>query len=180
MSPVSPARDVRAGMSTIPTTTPSPNMSPPDATRTWTLDRVALAVIGVVMLPAAVQATFAPRSFFEDFPLGRGWVAHPGDLYNEHLVGDVGALLLALIVATAWTVLRRLPTGPLAAAWLVQGTLHLAYHGAHLGGYEAADAVGLIASLVLVPSLATVALVSYLRGGGRRAVAARRPTTSTP
>ena len=51
----------------------------------------ALGLIAVFMLPAGIQATFAPRSFFDDFPLGRGWISHTGDAYNEHLVRDVGA-----------------------------------------------------------------------------------------
>ena len=56
--------------------------------------RIALGLIAVFMAPAGVQAPFAPRSFFDDFPLGRSWIAHHGDAYNEHLVRDVGALSL--------------------------------------------------------------------------------------
>jgi uncharacterized membrane protein len=120
--------------------------------------RIALAVIAVMMLPAGLQAAFAPRSFFDDFPLGRGWIAHDGDAFNEHLVRDVGALFLALITVTAWTVWRDGATRPVAAAWLVQGVLHFAYHVGHLDGYETVDKVGLVGSLVAVPALALVAL----------------------
>jgi hypothetical protein len=49
-------------------------------------DHVALATIAVVMLPTGLQAAFAPRSFFDDFPLGRGWISSGGEAYNEHLV----------------------------------------------------------------------------------------------
>ena len=73
------------------------------------IEAVALGLIAVFMLPAGVQATFAPRSFFDDFPLGRGWISHTGDAYNEHLVRDVGALFLAMIIVTVWTVWRHLP-----------------------------------------------------------------------
>ena len=76
------------------------------------IERVALGLIAVFMLPAGLQATLAPKSFFDDFPLGRGWIAHQGDAYNEHLVRDVGALFLALIVATAWTAWRSGPARP--------------------------------------------------------------------
>jgi uncharacterized membrane protein len=122
------------------------------------IERVALALIAAFMLPAGLQAAFAPQSFFEDFPFGRGWIAHRGDAYNEHLVRDVGALFLALIVVTAWTVWRRGPSRPVAVAWLVQGLLHVVYHAGHLDGYGTADKVGLIGSLVTVPALALVAL----------------------
>ena len=122
------------------------------------IQTVALGLIAVFMLPAGIQAAFAPRSFFDDFPLGRGWIAHEGDAYNEHLVRDVGALFLALIVVTVCTLWRRLPTWPVALAWLVQGALHLTYHAGHLDGYDSIDKIGLIGSLVTVPVLALVAL----------------------
>ncbi len=65
-------------------------------------------LIALFMLPVGVQAALFPRSFFEDFPLGRGWVAATGGPYNEHLVRDnVGVLFVALIVATAWTAWTR-------------------------------------------------------------------------
>ena len=122
------------------------------------VERGALGLIAIFMLPAGLQAAFAPKSFFTDFPLGRGWIAAEGDVYNEHLVRDVGALFLALIIVTAWTVWRRGPSRPVAVAWLVQGALHLVYHGGHLDGYDTADKVGLIGSLITVPALALVAL----------------------
>jgi hypothetical protein len=122
------------------------------------IERGALGLIALFMLPAGLQAAFAPQSFFDDFPLGRGWISHTGDAYNEHLVRDVGALYLALIVATAWTLWRRHPLRALAAAWLLQGVLHLVYHGGHLDGFDTVDKFGLIGSLVLVPVLAVVAL----------------------
>ena len=122
------------------------------------IETVALGLIAVFMLPVGLQATFAPRSFFDDFPLGRSWIAHEGDAYNEHLVRDVGALFLALIVVTVWTLLRHRPARPVAAAWLVQGTLHHAYHAGHLDGYGTVDKFGLVGSLVSIPALALVAL----------------------
>ena len=122
------------------------------------VERVALALIAVFMLPAGLQAALAPRSFFDDFPLGRGWIAHQGDAYNEHLVRDVGALFLALVVVTAWTAWRRGPSRAVAVAWLLQGVLHLVFHVSHLDGYDTIDKVGLIGSLVSVPVLALVVL----------------------
>jgi hypothetical protein len=121
---------------------------------------IALSLIALGMLPAGLQAAFAPRSFYDDFPLGRGWVSLEGAAYNEHLVRDVGGLFLALIVATAWTVWKRGPTTAIALAWLVQGVLHLAHHVRHLHGFATADQIGLVFSLVAVPVLALVALLA--------------------
>lgn len=122
--------------------------------------RISLGLIAVFMSPAAIQATFAPRSFFDDFPLGRNWISGTGDLYNEHLIRDVGGLFTAMIIVTAWTVWRRHSTAPIATAWLVQGVLHAGFHLGHLDGYETMDKFGLIASLAAIPGLAAVALWS--------------------
>ena len=120
--------------------------------------RIPLGLIAVFMSPAAVQATLAPRSFFDDFPLDRNWISATGDLYNEHLIRDVGGLFTAMIIVTAWTLWRRHPTAPIATAWLIQGVLHAGFHLGHLDGYKTIDKLGLIASLATIPVLAAVAL----------------------
>ena len=114
------------------------------------------------MIPAGLQAAFAPRSFFDEFPLGRGWISAGEAAYDEHLVRDVGALFLAMIVVTLWSAWRREAMLGVAIAWLVQGVLHLAYHVGHLEGLADADKVGLVVSLVLVPVLALLALFALL------------------
>lgn len=86
--------------------------------------QIPLGLIALFMAPAAVQATVTPRSFFDDFPLGRHWISGTGDAYNEHLVRDVGGLFAAMIIVTVWTLSRRHPTRPIATAWLIQGALH--------------------------------------------------------
>ena len=44
--------------------------------------RYGLLVIAFAQLGATMQALLAPRSFYDDFPLGRGWVqAYPA--YND-------------------------------------------------------------------------------------------------
>lgn len=127
------------------------------------IQRWSLALIALFMLPTAIQATFAPESWFEDFPLGRGWIAAEGGAYDEHLVRDVGVLFLALIVVTAWSVWRREAMTIVAVAWLVQGVFHFGYHVDHLDGLETVDQVGLIGSLVSIPVLAACSLWAGLR-----------------
>jgi hypothetical protein len=121
-------------------------------------NRISLGLIAVFMSPVAVQATLAPRSFFDDFPLGRNWISGTGDQFNEHLIRDVGGLFIAMIIVTAWTLWRRHPTAPIATAWLIQGVLHAGFHIGHLDGYEPIDKLGLVTSLAAIPVLATVAL----------------------
>lgn len=118
---------------------------------------VALAAIAIMMMPVGLQAALSPRSFFDDFPMGRGWIAQ-GGTYDEHLVRDVGVLFLAMIVVTVWAIWRRGSARPVAAAWLLQGVMHFAYHVGHLDGYDGLDKIGLLGSLVAIPILAGVAL----------------------
>ncbi len=122
------------------------------------IERWSLALIAVFMLPTALQATFAPRSWFDDFPLGRGWIAAEGGGYDEHLVRDVGVLFLSLIIVTAWAAWRGEATRAVAIAWIVQGVLHLVYHVGHLDGLGTPDRIALVGSLVSIPLLALVAL----------------------
>lgn len=122
-----------------------------------------LVVLGVMFLPAGLQAAFFPRSFFDDFPLGRGWIAGTDQFYGEHLVRDVGALFLAMVVVSVWAWWEPGLCLPVAAAWLVQGTLHLVYHFGHLHGLEGFDVVGILSSLVVVPIIASTVIVLEVR-----------------
>ena len=122
------------------------------------MQRWSLALIAVFMLPTALQATLAPRSWFDDFPLGRGWIAAEGGAFDEHLVRDVGVLFLALVIVTAWSAWRGEATLAVAIAWIVQGVLHLVYHVGHLDGLPTADRVAMIGSLASIPLLGAVAV----------------------
>jgi hypothetical protein len=128
--------------------------------------KLALLAISIGMMPTAIQATFAPRTWFDDFPLGRGWVAAEGGSYDEHLVRDVGVLFIALIIVTVWSALTDELVRVVAVAWLVQGVLHVAYHAGHLDGLDTLDRFALIGTLVAIPALAGVALWADL--GDRR------------
>jgi len=134
------------------------------------IEQVALGLIAVFMLPVGLQAAFTPERFFADFPFDRGWILAEGGAYNEHLVRDVGALFIAMVVVTVWALWRRQLRRPVAVAWLVEGTLHVIYHVGHLDNYESVDKVAMIASLAAVPVLAAVALWA---GAPRRASAGR-------
>ena len=122
------------------------------------IERGALWLLTVFAVPVGLQAAVAPRSFFDDFPFGRSWISVDGAMYDEHLVRDVGALFLAMAIVTGWTAWRRRPSGAIAVAWIVQGLLHVVYHGAHLDGLPTIDRVLLISSLAGVPVLGLVAL----------------------
>lgn len=116
--------------------------------------RVVLGALAAVQVLDGLYALVAPASFYEDFPLGRGWVeALPA--YNEHLVRDVGGLFLAtgaVLLAAAWWMERRLILVA-AGSFLLFSIPHTAYHLLNLGPYDTGDAIGnavaLIATVVL-------------------------------
>ncbi len=127
--------------------------------------RIALVVLGVGNIPVGVWATFAPRSFYDDFPgFGRHWVQVDGP-YNQHLVRDFGALNLALAVVTiaAAITLSRPLVIAVAIAWLAWGVPHLVYHLRHLDVYSTDDQVLNVVLLSALPVLAVGVLVLTLR-----------------
>jgi hypothetical protein len=122
------------------------------ALRGWS--RLLLWLLAISAFAIGVQAAFFPRSFYDDFPFGRGWVAMDGR-YNEHLVRDVGALNLALFVLTICAIFvgTRTLARITAASWLVYSVPHLVYHLRHLsmpmsGGEKVAVVVSLSLPIV--------------------------------
>src|SRR5690348_13415732 len=72
------------------TSTAGPGAGPAHTHHTRsTVARAALSLLAVLALYQGIWAQLAPRSFFEGFPGGMGWIATEGP-YNEHLVRDVG------------------------------------------------------------------------------------------
>jgi hypothetical protein len=129
------------------------------------LMRIGLAILAIGIAPLAIWATFFPRQFFDDFPGGgRHWVAVDGP-YNEHLVRDVGALSLALLIVAVFALVTL--SVPLvratAIAFLVNGVLHVGYHVRHLSGFDTADKVGIVGGLVVAPIVGALLLVATLR-----------------
>jgi hypothetical protein len=112
--------------------------------------RYGLLVVAFAQLGATVQALVAPRSFYEDFPFGRGWVqAYPA--YNDHLIYDYGAYTLgavvALVIAAVW--LDRRVVQLATASWLVSATIHLVNHVLTVDRYGTGDAIVNLAGLAL-------------------------------
>lgn len=136
--------------------------------RDWVV-RVVLALWAAVSVQLAIWATFAPRSFYDDYPgFGREWVRVDGP-YNEHFVRDFGALNLALAVVTvaALVTLSRPMVIAVAVAWLAWSVPHLVYHLRHLDVFSSGDKVVNVFLLASLPVLAVVVLVLTLQRPAR-------------
>ncbi len=126
--------------------------------------RAVLGALAAIQITDGLYALIAPHSFYEDFPLGRGWVeALPA--YNEHLVRDVGALFLATAVVLVAAVIyleRRLVLVTLLS-FLTFSVPHLIYHALNLGVYDAGDAFANVVSLALTVVAPLALLAAMLR-----------------
>jgi nucleoside-diphosphate-sugar epimerase len=137
---------------------------PADAAAPSLLQTVLLLVLALSGLSSGIQATFWPRSFFDDFPFGLGWVAADPP-YNEHLIRDFGGLnlglgLVALVAAFAG---GRALIRTAAGAWLLFGVPHLVFHLRHLDHLEGADQAAVAVSLTASVVMAGVVLAMDLR-----------------
>ena len=109
-------------------------------------------------------ATFAPRSWYDDFPGGpfEAWAA-ASPPYNQHLVTDVGALYLGFTVLFVWALWRPARTliVPVAVAWIVAQVPHFLYHVQHDETLSTGDRVvqlsGLIGFVVVSAAVAWLA-----------------------
>jgi nucleoside-diphosphate-sugar epimerase len=122
--------------------------------------RLALWVLVFSAFGVGFQAAFFPRSFYDDFPFGRGWVAMDGP-YNQHLIRDVGVLNLALLVVTvgALVINTRAVARLTALAWLVYSVPHFVYHARHLTmDMPGAEKVVMLGSLAVPVLLALFVL----------------------
>jgi hypothetical protein len=126
--------------------------------------RAILAVLGAIQLTDGLYALFAPRSFYDDFPLGRGWVeALPS--YSEHLVRDVGSLFIAtavvLFAAAIWT--ERTMVRVATVSFLAFSVPHTVYHVLNLGPYDTADAIANVVGLVFTVVAPLIVLAATFR-----------------
>jgi hypothetical protein len=125
-----------------------------------------LGVTGVVNMAVGAWAELAPHRWYRTFPgAGHHWVSAVGP-YDEHLVRDVGAALLAIGLLMLWTALEpRTPVlRPAMASVLVFALLHFAYHAAaweHMGVGDNIANLAVLSLVVLVPG----ALLWFTREG---------------
>ncbi len=124
--------------------------------------RVFLLILAATGAATGPWAAFAPKSFYDSFPgFGRHWIDVDGP-YNEHLIRDVGAIYLALLVLNlvAAVSLERIAVLIAAATTFTFGSLHFSYHVHHLGTYDTSDAIlnvialggsVLLSALLLIP-----------------------------
>jgi hypothetical protein len=128
---------------------------------TWV--RVALIALGVPNAAAGLWAVLAPSSWYDDFP---GWdprlvAAEPP--YNEHLVTDAGAGLLAsglVLLAAAWLADRRSVRFGVAA-FLVFAVPHTFWHATNESpGLTSAEDAQNVATLVFSVAVGVVLLVA--------------------
>jgi hypothetical protein len=126
--------------------------------------RLILGLLAAVQVTDGLYALLAPRSFYEDFPAGRGWVeALPA--YNEHLVRDVGSLFLAtavVLIAAAVYLERRLVIVALSS-FLVYSIPHLIYHVLNLEPFSTGDAIAESVALALTVIAPAALLFAVLR-----------------
>ena len=122
--------------------------------------RVALVALAIGNGATGLLARLDPQTFFDDFPFGRSWVAADGT-YNEHLVTDFGAALLAiaaLCLVGVWRPTRELVIGA-AIANIVLGGFHIAYHAGVTDLMSTTDNIlsftsiglGIVLGLLLLP-----------------------------
>ncbi|MGZ4143156.1 MAG: hypothetical protein ACXVQY_11655 [Actinomycetota bacterium] len=104
--------------------------------------RAGLLVVGVPTAVTGAWALFGPESFFRSFPRGaaHAWVAPLGP-YDEHLVRDVGSLLLALgvLLVIAGVVLERRLVLAAVATSLIYDIPHFIFHAAHRATLSSID-----------------------------------------
>lgn len=99
--------------------------------------RAGLVALIAMEAVVGVWQYFFPQSFYQDFPTVR--LDPP---YNEHLVGDVGGLTLALttvLVFAAVSLEYRLVMAALSG-FAVFAVTHFAFHVRHFDGFPVVDA----------------------------------------
>jgi hypothetical protein len=108
------------------------------------MKRVLLAILALSSAPLGLWATFAPRSFYDNFPgMGHHWVMLDGP-YNHHLVTDFGSLNLALAAVTIVALWKMTPLliRTTAVAWILYAVPHEVYHATHLKPFGTGDKIG--------------------------------------
>ena len=127
--------------------------------------RAGLVLLAIGPAWVGIWAVLAPRSFYDDFPGPSSWVS-PLGAYDEHLVRDVGAFQLGLLVVILFAIVtleRRVVQAALVAT-IVSGLPHLIYHLTATGPLSTIDnvlsltalAAPIVVAVLLLPRSATV------------------------
>jgi hypothetical protein len=125
-------------------------------------DRLRGLAVGYTLLGAlavGLLATFAPRTFYGDFPFFASWVDNLPP-YNAHLVTDTGGLYLGFALLLAWSLRVPALVVPVCTAFVLTQVVHAGFHFAHLDGYSAADAVTQMAALLGLVAAPLVAIAA--------------------
>lgn len=116
--------------------------------------RICLGVLGLSALAIGIPASFAPETFYTDYPFFTTLVSLLPP-YNEHLITDVGGLYLGFGILFIWAMVKptRQLIVPLCVAWILAQALHFAFHVSHLTGFTTTEAltqqIGLAVYLVV-------------------------------
>jgi hypothetical protein len=137
--------------------------------------RAGLLSLGLPLVAIGAWALIGPHSFYENFPAsGRHWVSGLGP-YDEHLVRDVGSLLMAIGLLQTWAAAQ--PSRLLVRAALVVGLVyavpHLIFHASNTEPFSTGDNVVNIGALVLAVVVPILLLV-LTRATGTVAAASDR------
>jgi hypothetical protein len=126
--------------------------------------RIGAVILTAIGVGTGAYATVAPRHFYDEFLLGRGWVAADGP-FNEHLIRDFASLNLAIGVVALCTVVWTVRPLVIATglAWLVYMVPHLGYHVLNLHPYDTTDSTLVVGGLIGPGVVALVVLLVGLR-----------------
>ncbi|MBN8866398.1 MAG: hypothetical protein J0H98_02490 [Solirubrobacterales bacterium] len=126
--------------------------------------RICLGVLALSALSIGLPASFAPETFYTDYPFYTALVKLLPP-YNEHLVTDVGGLYLGFAVMLTWATIKpsRQLIIPLCAGWIVAEALHFAFHIGHLTGFTTTDAIGQTIGLGLYVVIAIIPIAMLKR-----------------
>ena len=127
--------------------------------------RFCLGLLALSALAIGLPATFAPETFYTDYPFFTALVSLLPP-YNEHLITDIGGLYLGFGVMFAWALVTptRQLIVPLCAAWIVAQALHFAFHISHLTGFTSTEAFTQQVGLGIYILLAAVPIAMLRRG----------------
>jgi len=106
------------------------------------LIRICLGVIALSALSIGLPASFAPETFYTDYPYFTALVKLLPP-YNEHLITDIGGLYLGFGVIFLWATFSpsRQLVVPICWGWIAAQALHFAFHISNLTGFTTTEAV---------------------------------------